>query len=250
MARFFYSQWGLTPRPFPLGRFNVALLDTDRQRCYSLNMAAIKDLTDAYEKVSGIIQARLKEFKAVYAAGDDEALFAEMCFCVCAPQTNAHRAWDAAELLKKRGLLLKGGEMRVANALKECGVRFHNNKASYIVKNRSSFLPGIKERLDALLDDSENAARNVLARVVSGWGLKEASHFLRNTGHGGVCILDRHILRKLAEHKVIPVVPKTLSTALYFEIETKMIQFAQKLGIPVDALDLLFWHEAKNEVFK
>jgi N-glycosylase/DNA lyase len=65
-----------------------------------------------------------------------------------------------------------------------------------------------------------------------------------------VCILDRHILRKLAAYKVIPSVPKTLSVALYFEIETKMIQFAQKLDIPVDALDLLFWHEAKNEVFK
>ena len=222
----------------------------DEQRRYSLCMAGIKDLAGAYERVSAIIQARLADFKALYATRDDEALFAEMCFCVCTPQTNAHRAWDAAALLKKRGLLARGGEARVANALKECGVRFHNNKASYIIKNRDAFLPEIKERVDALLNDGEQAARNTLARVVNGWGLKEASHFLRNTGHGGVCILDRHILRKLAEYKVIPGVPKALPTALYFEIETKMIQFSKKLDIPVDALDLLFWHQAKNEVFK
>ena len=200
--------------------------------------------------MSAVIQARLADFKALYAAGDEEALFAEMCFCVCTPQTNAHRAWDAAALLKKRGLLARGGQARVANALKECGVRFHNNKASYIIKNRGAFLREIKPRVDTLLNDGEAAARNGLARVVNGWGLKEASHFLRNTGHGGVCILDRHILRKLAEYKVIPGVPKALPAPLYFEIETKMIQFSKKLDIPVDALDLLFWHEAKNEVFK
>ena len=95
-------------------RFFYSLLDMDEQRRYSLCMAGIKDLAGAYERVSAIIQARLADFKALYATRDDEALFAEMCFCVCTPQTNAHRAWDAAALLKKRGLLARGGEARPA----------------------------------------------------------------------------------------------------------------------------------------
>jgi N-glycosylase/DNA lyase len=222
----------------------------DGQRRYSLIMTAIKGLVLEYARLKGIIHARLLEFKALYATGADEALFAEMCFCVCTPQTNAHRAWNAVETLKERGLLLKGDEARVAGALKDCGVRFHNNKAAYIIKNRSAFLPALKKRMDALLVDGTVLARNALSKDASGWGLKEASHFLRNTGHGGVCILDRHILRKLAEYKVIPAVPQTLCASLYFEIEAKMMRFSKKLDIPVDALDLLFWHEAKNEVFK
>jgi N-glycosylase/DNA lyase len=129
-------------------------------------------------------------------------------------------------------------------------VRFHNNKAAFIVKNRELFLPGLKKRIDSMLAAGHIPARNLLAEQAFGWGLKEASHFLRNTGHGGVCILDRHILRKLAEFDVIPGVPPALPRPLYLEIEDKMKKFAECVTIPVDALDLLFWHEAKGEIFK
>jgi len=92
--------------------------------------------------------------------------------------------------------------------------------------------------------------RSALADIVPGFGLKEASHFMRNIGYGDdICILDRHILRKLKQNKVIREIPK-LSRKKYLEIETKMIEFARKNEIPIAALDLLFWYQAKKEIFK
>jgi N-glycosylase/DNA lyase len=94
------------------------------------------------------------------------------------------------------------------------------------------------------------SVRNALSDLTPGLGLKEASHFLRNIGYGNdICILDRHILRKLKENKVIQDIPK-LSDKKYLEIEVKMIEFAKKKKIPVAALDLVFWYQAKKELFK
>jgi N-glycosylase/DNA lyase len=56
-------------------------------------------------------------------------------------------------------------------------------------------------------------------------------------------------LRKLAEYKVIKEVPK-MTKKKYPEIEEKMIQFADKIEIPVDSLDFVFWYQAKGEIFR
>lgn len=216
----------------------------------SHNGGKIAALRAEYARLKNAIGARLGEFEALYKTGTDSALFTEMCFCACTPQNDAHKAWDAVTALGRAKLLTRGTREQIAVALREGGVRFHNNKAAYIVKNREAFLPGLKKRVDAMLEEGLPAARCRLAALVSGWGLKEASHFLRNTGHGDVCILDRHILRKLAEFGAIPRVPQTLPAALYLEIEGAMKTFARRADIPVPALDLLFWHEAKGEIFK
>jgi N-glycosylase/DNA lyase len=209
------------------------------------------ELYAVYKSVKDVIDARLAEFSSLGAHGTDAELFTEMCFCTCTPQNDANRALNAATELSRRGLLKTGSEEKIAALLRVCGVRFHNNKASYIVKNRTAFFHGTRKRIESLLDTGEIDARNELAEQVCGWGLKEASHFLRNIGHGGeICILDRHILRRLAECGVIDGVPKTLPPARYREIEHGMKKFAARKRIPVDALDLVFWYQAKGEVFK
>ena len=50
-----------------------------------------------------------------------------------------------------------------------------------------------------------NALRNFIAENVKGYGLKEASHFLRNIGKSDnqIAILDRHILRNLKALDII-----------------------------------------------
>src|SRR5207249_12322603 len=94
-------------------------------------------------------------------------------------------------------------------------------------------------------------ARDWLAREIDGLGLKEASHFLRNTGRGeDFAILDRHILRNLIRHGVVRRLPQTLTARRYLDIEARTQQFSHEIGIPMSALDLLFWSRETGEIFK
>jgi N-glycosylase/DNA lyase len=224
------------------------------------------DLSRLYASIRNEIEARLEEFRALWAHGSDRELLRELCFCVCTPQTNAKRAWDAVNRLADAGLLERGASgaitggavtgdavagNAVASVLRGSGVRFHNNKAAYIEANRRLFFPNTRGRIAGILSDGIKEARSSLTQQVAGWGLKEASHFLRNIGQGSdICILDRHILRQLVEYGVIAAMPSALPPKVYLETERAMIGFARDEGVPVDALDLTLWFKAKGEVFR
>ena len=131
-------------------------------------------------------------------------------------------------------------------------MRFHNNKAKYIISARQKLFEQnflCKFRQEHTGD--EIGLRNRLADEVDGLGLKEAAHFMRNTGLGfEVAILDRHILANLQKYGAIERVPKSLGRKTYFEIEGKMQKFSKKAGIPMAHLDLLFWSEQTGRIFK
>jgi thermostable 8-oxoguanine DNA glycosylase len=61
--------------------------------------------------------------------------------------------------------------------------------------------------------------------------------------------LDRHILRCLAEYKVIEEV-KNLNDKVYFDIEKKFIKFADDNKVTIDELDLFFWWKATGFIYK
>ena len=125
--------------------------------------------------------------------------------------------------------------------------RFHNNKSNYILEARDSW-----ERVKPELNrGSSREIRNFLAENVKGYGLKEASHFLRNIGksNNSVAILDRHILRNLKELGIIEE-DKIKSKKHYSEIEDNFIKFSDSIGISLDELDLLFWSRENGEIFK
>jgi N-glycosylase/DNA lyase len=209
-------------------------------------------LKKIYISIKESVDRRLREFKSIWEDGDDKAVFREMCFCMCTPQNNAKKAWGAVLSLESTGCLYKTQTDEIARVLRAEGVRFHNNKAKHIMLNTMSFYPDTKKHLQEILKDKQVIeARNFLAKHIAGWGLKEASHFLRNIGFGdSLCILDRHILRQLLLYGVIPLVPETVSQKTYLDIEQAMLAFAKKTAIPPDALDLLFWYQEKGELFK
>jgi N-glycosylase/DNA lyase len=216
----------------------------------------VSDIASIYASIKKDINLRLAEFALLWEEGGDAEIFKELCFCVCTPQNDARKAWNAVLGLQEDGLLEKGGHPEIADALRSRGVRFHKNKAAYIVKNRKIFYPDTKNKIEAFIgtfikNGDFIEARDALQKEVSGWGLKEASHFLRNVGKGGsLCILDRHIMRQLALYRVIKEIPASINGAVYHEIEQKMLAFAKKEAVPPDALDLVFWYKEKNELFK
>ncbi len=206
----------------------------------------IKDLKRLHLNKKEEIRKRLEDFRLTGL--DENKIFDEMCFCTLTPQSKARSCWDAIVELKGSGLLHSGDERQIAEVLKK-GIRFHNNKAKYIVKNRGLFFgDGLKNRIMNSNDNKE--MRNWLIQNVKGYGHKEASHFLRNVGFRDLAILDRHILKHLLEFEVINEIPNSITDKKYLEIEEKFFKFSEKLGIPMDELDLLFWSMEAGEIFK
>ena len=197
------------------------------------------------------IDARLAEFRDV-GRMDDKRLFEELCFCILAVQSKARPSDAAVAALREQGLLWSGRRPEIASFLRH-RTRFHNHKAAFIVRARDRFFPDGDAVLSKTLErfGSSKEARDWLVREVDGLGLKEASHFLRNTGRGEeLAILDRHILRNLIRHGVIRSMPHTLTTKRYLAIENRMEQFSREVEIPMAMLDLIFWSRETGEIFK
>jgi len=182
----------------------------------------------------------------------DERLFEELCFCIVAIQSKARASAAAVSALRETELLWSGEVAEIATFLRH-RTRFHNHKAAYIVRARDRLFPEGRGEIAKTLDSfsSSKDARNWLVREIHGLGLKEASHFLRNTGRGeDLAILDRHILRNLIRHGVVRHMPRTLTARRYLDIEARTERFSNEIGIPMSALDLLFWSRETGEIFK
>jgi N-glycosylase/DNA lyase len=204
-----------------------------------------------YASKRSAIEDRLEHFRRVGRLAD-ERLFEELCFCIVAVQSNAYRSDAAVVAMKEAELLWAGGADEIAAFLRH-RTRFHNHKAAFIVRARERFFPKGSGRLGRTLDSfpSSKEARSWLVDEVQGLGLKEASHFLRNTGRGeDLAILDRHILRNLIHHGILRRLPPTLTPKRYLGIEARMDRFSQEVGIPMGALDLVFWSRETGTIFK
>lgn len=198
-----------------------------------------KEVISHYKSSKKAIQSRLEDFRKL----SEKDYFYEHLFCLLTPQSNAKKCWEAVEQLK---MGIPKSEKEIASILKS-KTRFHNNKARYItlaVKNWEN----TKQLLNTL---NTVELRNILAKNIKGYGLKEAGHFLRNIGKSDnkVAILDRHILRNLIALKVIDS-DKIKNDKHYLEIEQKYLKFAQQIDIPADELDLVFWSKENGDIFK
>jgi N-glycosylase/DNA lyase len=214
-------------------------------------MVSKLDLKKSYENKKNKIKERLLDFKNVWNKSDEE-IFAELSFCLLTPQTKARSADMAIKYMVKTGILFSGNENQFYRVLKSYNIRFPENKAKYIVMARELFKKnGNFEIKSQLQNRSDFDKRDWLVNNVMGFGLKEASHFLRNIGLGfDLAILDRHIIKNLLRYGVINEIPKTLTKKQYLMIEERMKDFSKKIGIPLAELDLLFWSEETGEIFK
>lgn len=210
----------------------------------------LEELVKKYESKKGEIKKRIQEFREVLNQ-PDERIFTELAFCLCTPQSKATQCWGAVSSLVKNNLLFSGTEEKIKPFLNV--VRFGDTKARHIVEARKIFSENgkisVKEKLKSFRNSFET--REWLVENVMGLGMKESSHFLRNIGFAlDLAILDRHILKNLHEHNALDELPKTLTEKKYLEIENKMKEFANKVGIPFEELDLLFWSEETGMIFK
>ena len=206
-------------------------------------MQKYRELLKEYKAKKFLIRERLKEFRALRKAKDEE-IFSELCFCILTPQSNARQCDKAIKELNKKRLLFKAPAGAIAAILKGRS-RFHNKKAEYLVNARRSFDRSFLSNSD-ILD-----LRKKIVENVKGVGYKEASHFLRNIGLGkNIAILDRHILKNLKRYGVIKTVPLSISVKSYLNIEERARSFAKSMDLRLEELDLLLWSRETGEIFK
>lgn len=207
---------------------------TNALRCArEIKNDAIKDLVDR----------RLAEFKRA-GRRDDEGLFKELCFCLLTANYSAEGGIRIQQAIGDGFMTL--GEKQLAKRLRDLGYRFPNVRASYIVQARKH-ARGLRKKL--LGFDSEQDARDWLAKEVKGLGYKEASHFLRNIGYEDVAIVDFHIVDFLVAYRLVER-PKTMTPKRYLEIEEVLRDVAQKSGMNLGELDLYMWYCETGKILK
>src|SRR3989344_9577503 len=191
------------------------------------------NLLSTYNQKKQEIKSRLTDFKNLPA----EKQFEESQFCLLTPQSNAQRCWQAVEFITK----LKNPTHEQVLEILSKKTRFHNTKAKRILNAKETW-----QKIQPLFTQKNTVElRNQISKEVNGYGLKEASHFLRNIGlsNNQIAILDRHILRNLKVEKI-------KSQKHYLEVEQQFLNHAKSINILPDELDLLWWSQENGEIFK
>ena len=197
------------------------------------------------------IRARLAEFEAVWQQGTNEKLWEEMVFCFFMGGCSAKMGLRSVEAVKP--ILISGDHEELMNAL--VGVhRYPRARAGYIVASRD-FLQDhcnlqLREKLQSFEDDIARRDWLVKEKRIKGLGYKEASHYLRNIGFKGYAILDKHILRSLAELGYIEDPKPPGNRTKYLATEQKLKKLAADLKIDFDELDLVLWSLKTGEILK
>lgn len=195
----------------------------------------LEELKELHRSRRKAILDRLQEFRAV----PESEYFYELAYCILTPQTSAEHAEEAIGKLREGSFHAVAFDPEPILRTPAAYIRFHQTKSKHLLKLRDDF--------DAILDvirhsDEPSLVREWLVKHVMGVGYKEAAHFLRNVGrNGGLAILDRHILRNLKRYGAIRAIPRTLTRKNYLAIEQSFMRFSDRIGIPLDELDLLFW---------
>jgi N-glycosylase/DNA lyase len=222
-----------------------------------------EDLQRAIESVMPYVKQRIGEFKRLRDEGIthydfrpflkielDADIFSELCFCLLTANSSASMGILLQKEIGIDGFKSMGLE-ELTQIISKHGHRFARQRAERIVKAREVFEDVLylvrnarsgKEIRDLLSDPCSKYK-------VRGFGLKEASHFLRNIGFDDVAIVDRHILRYLKEKKIIPD-QKTLTRRIYLTAEEKLAEICSELKLTQSELDLYIFYIKTKKVLK
>jgi len=199
------------------------------------------------------IKKKLSEFDEVWRNGSDARLWEELAFCIFTAGASARMGLNSVEAV--RSLLLDGESEDMTRALKKAGAhRFPVARPRYIVTTRAYFRANfdmaLRQRLRSFADPFERRDWLAQEKQIKGLGYKESSHFLRNVGVKGHAILDKHVMRCLAEVGVINSSRPPANRKSYLEIEQKFLHFAKDIKVNCDELDLVLWSMKTGEILK
>jgi N-glycosylase/DNA lyase len=211
----------------------------------------VEAIRAAHHERARAVRERLAEFESVRRNGSDARLWEELVFCIFTAGASARMGLRSVEAV--RPLLARGTHDELAESLAGKH-RYPRSRSGYIVATREHLRADCRMRLRERLEsfDDPLARRDWLARErgIKGLGYKESSHFLRNIGYRGYAILDKHILRSLAELGVVETPAPPTTRARYLDAEERLRRFARDIGVDFDELDLVLWSMKTGEILK
>lgn len=198
----------------------------------------------------------------------EESLWQEMCFCILSANVSYDLVKSCIAVLNNLGCIKIKQLINNPNSLielqsalnssifepkKKDGTlrkyRYPKVRAEQIVK-AAHFIyvenKSIKQILDKFELDTD--ARNYLETNISGLGIKEASHFLRNIHYSdSLAILDVHMLEFLRQRTLIQLKKgKTLTKKIYLKIETVLRNYVRFHKLNLAIFDLAVWYYMRN----
>ncbi len=222
------------------------------------------------EAIDSAIQAMCQEVEDVkpqyeqWQCLEEGDLFYELVVCVASSQTIFETSVAVADQIKAQGLLdcvqgrasLANYEALLQRILEEpveviingksrqVRYRFRNRLASLLsatvheIYGRGTSIKGILN-----IAHSPRHARELLVNVVSGFGPKQASLFLRRIGYcSDLAVLDTHVLDYLELAASVEPKPNMLARiAGYERIENEFLKIAERFGHAIGCVDLALW---------
>ena len=204
-------------------------------------------------EIKKIIDSRTKEFSELGKKPINE-IFKELCFCLLTANFSAQGGIKIQKEINNGFLTLS--ETGLAKKLSELGHRFPNARAKYIFLARQK----INDLMEILKNEKDELkVREWLVKKIKVFGMKEASHFLRNIGYKNLAIIDFHIIDLLARNNLIDhkedssgkkPKSKSLTPKKYLEIENLLKKIAEKTNLNLGKLDLYLWHQETGKILK
>ena len=216
-------------------------------------LVTVEDIRATHKARRKEIRARLAEFHEVWRSGSDARLWEELAFCIFTAGASARMGLKSVEAV--RPFLQVGRREQMTRALKKAGAhRFPVARPGYIVATRNYLRVHcrmeLRQALGSFADPMERRDWLAKEKRIKGLGYKEASHFLRNIGFDGHAILDKHVLRCLADVGVLKTPKPPTTRERYLEAEESLKRFAREIGINFDELDLVLWSMKTGEILK
>jgi N-glycosylase/DNA lyase len=211
----------------------------------------IAELRRAYDDRRHEIRARLAEFSKIRETASDERLFEELTFCIFTAAASARMGLRAVE--RVRPVLMTGSMRQIQRTLLRTH-RWPRARGAFVFQTREYLREHCRLRIRDLLagfgDPQERRDFFASNRCIRGLAYKESSHFLRNIGYNGYAILDKHVIGRLFEFGVIASDKPPSTRTRYLETECRMRDFARRIRIDFDELDLLLWYTKTGEILK
>jgi len=241
----------------------------------NLNNKKVKELINKIETFKSSEVKKLINEKVDYFTREKKSLeiFIELSFCVLTANYDASKALKIEKAIDAG--FLNYNEKELSEMLQTLGYRYPNVRSKFIIYNRK-FYSNLKPALENLDNDLER--REWLVKNIKGFGLKEASHFLRNNGYFNVAIIDFHILDLLNKYNLLESFLKNklnddltiikkdktvskknidnkktkikLNKELYLKTETILTELSRKVNLPLGILDLYLWYIETGKVIK
>jgi len=228
-----------------------------------MSFGEIGNLVD--KNILGFVHQRQAEFNKLLQNGKtvfnfspfmevvlEADVFSEACFCILTANFRADKS-----ILMQKNLGIQGCKQadydHILEVLQKHGHRFARQRAERILALRQVWqdVQQIINQLSPAMPYTQVVqARKELKSLVNGYGLKEASHFMRNIGVRNIAIIDRHILRFLVDAGLVPKPKAGITNSVYLQAEQAILDLAKHYDLPPSALDLAIFYKQTGMVLK